>query len=61
MCIRDRQGRDGADGIVQSEKALSRLEFEGEEAEDPYGEGSFPRPQPLPGEDAGQSDEGVAR
>ena len=55
------QGRDGADGIVQSEKALSRLEFEGEEAEDPYGEGSFPRPQPLPGEDAGQSDEGVAR
>ena len=43
------QGRDGADGIVQSEKALSRLEFEGEEAEDPYGEGSFPRPH-LPGE-----------
>jgi hypothetical protein len=41
------QGKPGAQGIVQVEKPLSRLEFlaEGEER-DPYGEGSFPRPLP---------------
>jgi succinate dehydrogenase / fumarate reductase iron-sulfur subunit len=47
------QGRGGADGIVQSEKALERLELELEEAHegprDPYGEGSFVVPY-LPGE-----------
>ncbi|MEX0849897.1 MAG: hypothetical protein WD015_00195, partial [Gaiellaceae bacterium] len=55
------QDRQGLDGIVQVEKPLSRIEFEGEEAEDPYGEDSFPRPLPLPGEDAGVSEEGVAQ
>jgi succinate dehydrogenase / fumarate reductase iron-sulfur subunit len=41
--------RPGAQGIVQAEKALSRLELHGEgEERDPYGEGSFPPPQPLP-------------
>ena len=45
------QGRDGAAGIVQVEHALSRVEFEHEqEGQEAYGEGSFPRPQPLPGE-----------
>ena len=48
------QGRDGAAGIVQSEHALSRVEFEHEqEGQEPYGEGSFPPPQPLPGDSAG--------
>ena len=39
------QDKQGAQGIVQAEKPLSRLEFlaEGEER-DPYGEGSFPKP-----------------
>ena len=47
------QGRDGAAGIVQVEKPLGRLEFEHEqEGHEPYGEGSFPRPQPLPGRHA---------
>jgi succinate dehydrogenase / fumarate reductase iron-sulfur subunit len=46
------QGRDGYDGIVQVEKSLMHLEFDTEEPQDPYGEGSFMRPQPLPGEDA---------
>ncbi|MEX2612874.1 MAG: hypothetical protein WD380_04795, partial [Gaiellaceae bacterium] len=55
------QDRQGLDGIVQVEKPLSRIEFEGEKAEDPYGEDSFPRPQPLPGEDAGASEEGVTQ
>ena len=41
------QGRDGAAGIVQGEKALSRLEFEGEEERDPYGPDSFPPPRPV--------------
>jgi hypothetical protein len=50
------QGRDGAAGIVQGERALSRLEFESEEAEDPYGEDSFPRPQPLPGDDGEEAE-----
>ena len=39
------QGRQGADGVVQMEKPLSRLEFHGDGDErDPYGEGSFPAP-----------------
>ncbi len=43
------QDRGGAQGVVQSEKALAHLEFaEGHEGRDPYGEGSFPRPEPLP-------------
>jgi hypothetical protein len=48
------KGREGAAGIVQSEHALSRLEFAegGEEARDPYGPDSFPAPLP-PGEEAG--------
>ncbi|HEU5263068.1 MAG TPA: 4Fe-4S dicluster domain-containing protein, partial [Gaiellaceae bacterium] len=48
------KGREGAAGIVQSEHALSRLEFAegGEEARDPYGPDSFPAPV-LPGEEAG--------
>ncbi len=56
------QGERGAQGIVQSERALSRLEFEGEEtmtedgqvvAREPFGPGSFPRPKPVerPGEE----------
>ena len=49
------EGREGADGIVQSEKALSRLEH-GEDAgkaaeRGPYGPGSFAKPY-LPGENA---------
>jgi hypothetical protein len=47
------QGRKGAAGIMQGEKALSRLEHgegAGEAAErGPYGPGSFPKPY-LPGE-----------
>ena len=45
---RSSRSAQGADGIVQAEKALSRLELarRGEER-DPYGEGSFPRPLPL--------------
>src|SRR5688500_3545394 len=39
------QDRQGADGIVQAEKALSRLELHADgEPRDPYGEGSFPAP-----------------
>ena len=47
------QGKQGAQGVVQAEKALSLLEFlaEGEER-DPYGEGSFPKPAPLPEKDS---------
>jgi succinate dehydrogenase and fumarate reductase iron-sulfur protein len=45
------QGRDGALGIVQGERAMSRLEHtHGAAARDPYGEGSFPRPF-IPGEE----------
>ena len=43
------QGRDGAAGIVQSEHALSRLEFvqeTGDDPKDPYGPDSFPAPLP---------------
>jgi hypothetical protein len=46
------QGRDGALGIVQGEKALGRIEYgHGHESSDrhPYEEGSFPLPH-LPGE-----------
>jgi succinate dehydrogenase / fumarate reductase iron-sulfur subunit len=52
------QGRDGAAGIVQGEKALSRLEPRGggEAAErGPYGPGSFPKPY-LPGEDESEEE-----
>ena len=47
-------GEDGAAGIVQTEKALSRLEhheggYEEAAARGPYGPGSFPKPY-LPGE-----------
>jgi succinate dehydrogenase / fumarate reductase iron-sulfur subunit len=40
------QGRGGAQGIVQGEKALEHLELEadGEGPREPYGEGSFTRP-----------------
>jgi succinate dehydrogenase / fumarate reductase iron-sulfur subunit len=42
------QERPGAAGIVQGEKALSRLEFESGSERDPYEEeGSFPRPLPV--------------
>ncbi|MFL5938325.1 MAG: succinate dehydrogenase/fumarate reductase iron-sulfur subunit [Gaiellaceae bacterium] len=47
------QDRQGALGIVQGERALSRLEHghgADNAARGPYGEGSFPRPF-LPGED----------
>jgi succinate dehydrogenase / fumarate reductase iron-sulfur subunit len=44
------QGRQGAEGIVQAEKALMHLEFDtGTGTIDPYGEGSFPKPR-MPGE-----------
>jgi Fe-S oxidoreductase len=49
------QERQGAAGIVQGEKALSRIEFEDAVERDPYAEGSFPRPR-MPGE----SDEEVS-
>ena len=57
------QGREGAEGIVQAEKALSRLEHgEGEHDEaaerGPYGPGSFPMPY-LPGEDASEEGAGA--
>ena len=46
------QGRDGATGIVQGEKALGALDHGVHGAErDPYGPGSFPRPY-LPDEEA---------
>jgi hypothetical protein len=46
------QGREGAAGIVQGERALERLEFEqsGQADRDPYGEGSFPKPAKLSGD-----------
>jgi succinate dehydrogenase / fumarate reductase iron-sulfur subunit len=60
--VKDQGGRQGAQGIVQSEKALSRIEFEAEETvseggevvvREPYGPGSFPAPKPVeqPGEE----------
>ena len=47
------QDKPGALGVVQAEKGLSRIEFEGVEARDPYGEGSFTKPH-LPGEEAAE-------
>jgi hypothetical protein len=45
-----RQEKQGAQGIVQAEKPLSRVEFLAEGGErDPYGEGSFPKPADLEG------------
>jgi hypothetical protein len=45
------QGRDGAQGIVQGERGLARVEhFHGVEERELYGPGSFPEPF-LPGED----------
>ena len=55
------QGRSGFAGIVQGEKALGRtnalgvqtrwpLPHESGEERDPYGEGSFPRPDSIPAE-----------
>jgi hypothetical protein len=47
------QGRDGAAGIVQGERALSRISHaHGGGERDPYGEGSFAKPY-LPGEEDG--------
>jgi succinate dehydrogenase / fumarate reductase, iron-sulfur subunit len=44
------QGRTGAVGIIQGERALGRLEHgHTGHARDPYGEGSFPKPY-LPGD-----------
>jgi succinate dehydrogenase / fumarate reductase iron-sulfur subunit len=52
------EGEEGAKGIVQVEHALGRIEFEAEEGErDPYGEGSFPPPKPVPGEAEAESGE----
>jgi succinate dehydrogenase / fumarate reductase iron-sulfur subunit len=45
------QGRSGYAGIVQGEKALARVTLHADGERDPYGEGSFPRPQPV-GEEA---------
>jgi succinate dehydrogenase / fumarate reductase iron-sulfur subunit len=46
------QGRSGYDGIVQGEAALAKLAHGYHEGEqDPYGEGSFPRPY-IAGEEA---------
>jgi succinate dehydrogenase / fumarate reductase, iron-sulfur subunit len=45
------EGEPGAKGIVQVEHALERLEFEAAEERDPYGEGSFPPPKPIPGQE----------
>jgi succinate dehydrogenase / fumarate reductase iron-sulfur subunit len=41
------QGRSGYAGIVQGEKALARVSLHADADRDPYGEGSFPRPQPV--------------
>jgi succinate dehydrogenase iron-sulfur subunit len=42
------QEKQGAEGIVQAEKPLSRVEFLAEGGErEAYGEGSFPRPLPI--------------
>ncbi|MFO7572032.1 MAG: succinate dehydrogenase/fumarate reductase iron-sulfur subunit [Gaiellaceae bacterium] len=57
--ITKRDGRDGADGIVQLETPLSRLEHGDEHAEaaarGPYGPGSFAQPY-LPGETNGDEE-----
>jgi succinate dehydrogenase / fumarate reductase iron-sulfur subunit len=46
------QGRNGFAGIVQGERGLARVDLQADGDRDPYGEGSFPRPQPLPEEAA---------
>ena len=47
------QGRDGFAGIVQGEHALAKLAQGRHDGErDPYGPDSFPRPKPLPSEEA---------
>jgi hypothetical protein len=40
-----KQGRRGASGIVQGERALGRIEHHSGPERDPYGPGSFPRPR----------------
>jgi succinate dehydrogenase / fumarate reductase iron-sulfur subunit len=52
------QGRDGARGIVQGERALASLAHGHEDGKDPYGEGSFPRP--FIADEKGQTAEGGA-
>jgi succinate dehydrogenase / fumarate reductase, iron-sulfur subunit len=52
------QGRDGALGIVQGERALAHLAHGYADAKDPYGEGSFPRP--FIADEKGQTAEGGA-
>jgi succinate dehydrogenase / fumarate reductase, iron-sulfur subunit len=54
------QEREGALGIVQGERALSRLEHghNGAAPREPYGEGSFPRPY-LAGEVPAGGDDGM--
>jgi succinate dehydrogenase iron-sulfur subunit len=52
------QGRDGALGIVQGERALASLAHGHEDGKDPYGEGSFPRP--FIADEKGQTAEGGA-
>ena len=47
------QGRSGFAGIVQGEKALARVTQNANGDRDPYGKGSFPRPQPV-GEEVSQ-------
>ena len=49
------EGEEGYDGIVQLEHALERLEFEAAEERDPYGEGSFPPPKPVAGQEEAQA------
>ena len=41
------QGRSGYAGIVQGERALARVGDHSDDGRDPYGEGSFPAPEPL--------------
>jgi succinate dehydrogenase / fumarate reductase iron-sulfur subunit len=45
--VLETQGRQGYQGIVQGERGLSRIGFDGH-GRDPYGEGSFPRPYVAP-------------
>ncbi len=53
------QNRNGALGIVQGERALSRLEHaHNGRPRDPYGEGSFPRPF-IAGEEPAGGDQGM--
>jgi succinate dehydrogenase iron-sulfur subunit len=52
------EGRAGAAGIIQGERALSRLEHGHGEERDPYGTGSFPRP--FVADEQGQTEVGGA-